>query len=133
MANIKLLKRLKTRMARMRHPKHFDMKVLGCETECGTAMCLAGQTLALSGYKFKKVGVGQDLQWRTPDGEQISIIEGIGIAANLLELPAAARRATNSWSGPDVKNNGLFYRYDLTTPKQAAAAIQAIIDKETAA
>lgn len=51
--NIELFKRLRNRLARMRHRKHFRMRQIAIKTECGAAMCFIGHTLVLEGYKMR--------------------------------------------------------------------------------
>jgi hypothetical protein len=114
--NIALLKRLRTRFLRMRHPKHFDMSTIAIKTECGTAMCIAGHALDLQGYKFKQVpcslGCCMNAVLFSPKGRRV---EG--------ELDRAAREmGIDSAVAQD-----LFYDYSLKTPKQAAARIERLI------
>lgn len=67
--NIALLKRLRTRFLRMRHPQHFNIRVVAEKTSCGTAMCVAGHALDLKGYKartsFRVTGISQTLYAHT--------------------------------------------------------------------
>lgn len=130
--NIELLKRLRTRFLRMRHAEHFKMNTIAQPTECGTAMCIAGHALELAGYSTRipsycqnrKIAVedGEQLIFYTPGGREVN--DPLVTAQRLLGLThAEARRAT----GADA-TSGLFYRFDLKTPKQAAALIQEYID-----
>jgi hypothetical protein len=118
--NIDLLKRLKTRLMRMRHRKHFNMKTVAMKNECGTAMCIAGHTLDLEGYRWDARGD----DWFAPDGTLCD--NPLKTAAGLLGIPP--HKALSYASELKPERNGLFYRFDIKTPKQAAARIQELID-----
>lgn len=49
--NVELLKKVATKLRRMRHKQHFTMPVFARKTECGTAFCIGGLGLILKGYK----------------------------------------------------------------------------------
>lgn len=119
--NIPLLKRLRTRFLRMRHRKHFNMDDVVAKTPCGAAMCIAGHVLNLEGYKFKIDEWGDD-RWFAPDGTEVQPLDE---AQRLLGL--TVEEAQTDWRDRE-KDNGLFFRFDLKTPKQAAKVIQKIID-----
>ena len=129
--NIELLKRLRTRFLKMRHRKHFDMRVVAGRTDCGTAMCIAGHTLDLAGYRRKYLGDGAgdsgDFNWFTPGGRRVK--SAMAAAQRLLGL---TYEEAQSPYNVDVKRDGLFIRFDLTTPKQAAAEIEKLIEETTA-
>lgn len=132
--NIELLKRLRTRFTRMRHKKHFDMRVIGTQTACGTQACIGGHALLLDGYKLRMMN--GSAEWYSPKGRLV--IDPLATAARLLGLTVQEARAYEISSGiyrigtraerRDVKQNGLFYRWDMTNPKKAAALIQEYID-----
>lgn len=67
--NIKLLKRLRNRFARMKHPQHFCMKQIAIKTDCGAAMCFIGHILDLEGYKMRLRPSDEVLQecWSSDD------------------------------------------------------------------
>ena len=116
--NIELLKRLKTRFMRMRHPEHFDMSVWAHRNECGTAMCIAGHALDLQGYKTRPKdyqGISGNLEFLSPKGNRLrkTIAE---VAAREMGIDSITAR----WL---FANNG-----SITTPKDAAARIQQLID-----
>lgn len=113
--NIDLLKRLRTRFLRMRHPEHFDMGDYACVNECGTAMCIAGHALDLQGYKLK--GRGSVI---FGEANFVSPVSGRVVSARL-----AARRELGL---SDVMATCLFTDFSIETPKQAAAAIQELIN-----
>lgn len=142
--NIPLLKRLRTRFLRMRHAAHFDMQVVCDKTECGSVMCIGGHALALAGYSafrcptcpLDEDGGKPPFCWKAPDGRELhsarryhhgraALVE----AQKLLGLPKSTLTncADSDWWA-DEKDNGLFYRFDLKTPKEAAALIQEYID-----
>jgi hypothetical protein len=118
--NVELLKRLRMRFLRMRHPKHFNMAVIAVETDCGSQMCIGGHILDLCGYKTRpRTGkrnryldsvLGVD--FLSPTGRKVS---------NPLQ---AARQEV----GLTLRESTLFYDMDIHTPKQAAARIQQLID-----
>jgi hypothetical protein len=128
--NIELLKRLRTRFLRMRHPEHFNMKPIAAKTDCGTAMCIAGHTLSLAGYKMR-------LQ---PDTDSERMYEGkldydfISPRGRKVEDPlvAASRelgmKPTFSHGSQKRGAYTLFHDFSLKTPKQAAERIQKIIE-----
>lgn len=124
--NIELLKRLRTRFLRMRHRKHFNMGDVAVKNECGTAMCIAGHTLDLTGYKAKFDNDG-NVRWYTPSGRRM-YGDDLGTAQRLLGLTVdEAQRC-----GANDADNGLFFRFDLKTPKQAAKVIDKIIQDASA-
>lgn len=129
--NLALLKRLRTRFLRMRHPEHFDMFNVAEETACGTAMCIAGHALDLQGYRFKPKSGGYG--WITPSGRRLRN-DPLEEAQRLLGLThhEALEYTVSSVARKDKasKHNGLFYRWDLKTPKQAAKAIEKLIGAE---
>ena len=119
MVNIELLKRLRTRFLRMRHPRHFNMEIIATRTDCGTAMCIAGHALDLAGYK-RRAGKREDwssvltVDFFTPQGRKVK---------NPL---SAARRELGL---PYHVSHALFHDWKLTTPKQAADRIRELIDE----
>lgn len=117
--NIPLLKRLRTRFLRMRHPEHFDMEAFADKNQCGTSMCIAGHALVLEGYKVKFIrnedrteGPFYTARFFAPSGRRVKADKA---AARVLGL-----NATEAYN--------LFYDFDLETPQQAAARIQRIIE-----
>lgn len=113
--NIELLKRLRTRFLRMRHSEHFDMETLASKTECGTAMCIAGHALELGGVKRRRNSHRDEFEWFYPNGRRVD--NPIATAQRLLGLTYAEART----------RSGLFYRYELDTPREAAKALADII------
>jgi hypothetical protein len=109
--NVELLKRLKTRFLRMRHPEHSDMHSWGHKTDCGTTACIAGHVLLLQGYRLRHG------QYVTPDGKPILAIAGT---------------ARDELGLSDMTASHLFYDFETTTPKQAAARLQELIDSAEA-
>lgn len=126
--NIELLKRLRTRFLRMKHRKHFHMKNIAVKTECGAAMCIAGHTLELAGYKrrYNPELYGEDYKWFTPNGREVNPDKLLNVAQR--ELGLTYEQAQYTGLGNDDKDNGLFFRFDLKTPKQTARLIQKVID-----
>lgn len=124
--NIELLKRLRTRLVRMRHPQHFRMAHVAVKTECGAAMCLAGHTLELAGYQKKFIGEGEgdvgDFEWYTPSGRRVR--DAMNAAQRLLGL--SYDEAQNE------EKRGVFLRFDLKTPQDAAKVIDEIIQLASA-
>lgn len=117
--NIELLKRLRTRLLRMRHSQHFNMKYIAVQNECGTAMCIAGHALDLEGYKVKFDGLG-NASWLTPSGGRI----------RTTAMRKAARLLGMAYYGEAYL---LFHDFSLKTPKQAAKRIEQIIAEAEAA
>lgn len=110
MANIELLKRLRTRFLRMRHAKHFNMEKWVQDTACGTAMCIAGHALDLQGYNVRR-----------PRGYPIFVSP----KGNRVNPRAAATRELGlSYS---IASN-LFYDMRIKTPTQAAERIENLIE-----
>ena len=115
--NIQLLKRLRTRFLRMRHEQHFCMAVWAHRNECGTAMCIAGHTLELQGYKLRRKGFESftgNLKFIAPDGSEVDDVAGTAASEIGITRDAAFKL---------FQNNGT-----ITSPKQAAARIQELID-----
>lgn len=50
--NKPLLRKLALKLRRLRHEKHYDQSNWGRDTECGTAACVAGWTVLMSGYRL---------------------------------------------------------------------------------
>ena len=121
--NIPLLKRLKGRFMRMRHPKHFDMSIVAEKNECGTAMCIAGHILNLQGYKWSFDEEGNLYRIVSPAGRNVR--NELRVAARAIGLPYA------QWltGTPDAYN--LFNDMSIKTPKEAAGRIQEIIEGGT--
>lgn len=125
--NIPLLKRLRTRFLRMRHPEHFNMEAIAAKTACGSVMCVAGHTLHLAGYKMKlsgdyepseRIWIGrQDYNFFAPSGRKVE------------PLRAAARELGLDYKGHGSAGFDLFHDFNLTTPKKAAKRIQDLIDR----
>lgn len=125
--NIELMKRLRTRFLRMRHPEHFKMDVIAAKTDCGSAMCIAGHTLELAGYKKKlrahrQDGLGiQDFNFFAPSGRKVRNV-----------LSAAGRELGLSYRA-DSNNEAyrLFHDWELTTPKDAAERVGELIARHS--
>lgn len=120
--NIELLKRLRTKFLRMRHPKHFQMDVIAVRTDCGSVMCIAGHTLDLAGYKRKLRHESDrshvlDFDFIAPSGRKV---EPLAAAARALGLRYRKSSGNKAYQ--------LFHDWTLETPKQAAARIQELID-----
>lgn len=118
--NIELLKQLRTRFLRMRHPEHFQMDV---QTECGSVMCIAGHALDLAGYKRKlRPARGRscvlDFDFIAPSGRVVK--SPLGVAARELGLNYRREGGNKAYE--------LFHDMSLTTPKDAAERIQELID-----
>ena len=124
--NIELLKRLRTRFLRMRHKEHFDIRHVAKQNVCGTAMCIAGHTLDLAGYKhrFRQNAQGQivEVEWFDPSGRRLGA-DPLVRARRLLGL--SKRQADHI--GYDDADCGMFYDFRIQTPKQAADRIEKII------
>jgi len=107
--NITLLKRLRTRFLRMRHPEHFDMLVWGDKTAYGTSACIAGYALLLSGYKVR----GWDT-FVSPNGRKID--------------PANTARRLLGLTKDEAED--LFLWNNIKTPQEAAAAIEQLVTEK---
>jgi len=126
--NIDLLKRLRTRFLRMRHPEHFDMREVAVKTDCGTAMCIAGHTLDLCGYKIRWQGDGSPLDaiWYKPNGRKLGDLwAAMDEAQRLLGM-------NYEQAQQEYRTKGLFKQSNLRTPKQAATAIDKVIKQAEA-
>lgn len=124
--NIPLLKRLRTRFLRTRHPQHFRMTQIAIKTDCGAAMCFIGHTLDIAGFKMRfnpkshetnqftsRIDAAHsDYDFIAPSGRKV--LEPFRKAARLLGLG-------------DSEAERLFQDYSIKTPKQAAQRIQEII------
>lgn len=129
--NIPLLKRLRTRFLRMRHPQHFRMKQIAIKTSCGAAGCLIYHTLDLAGYTPRlkpeselndsQCGSRSDYDFISPKGRKVK--NPFDKAADLLGLT----RDINLTTGEMPEAHALFQDYSLQTPKDAAARIEKII------
>lgn len=119
--NIELLKRLRTRFLRMRHPQHLDMRVIAKDTECGAAMCLIGHTLDLSGCKMRKRGLAHPDYFATLD---FDFIRPDGKAVN-----DPGKEAAKLWGMKHGDAMRIFQDFSIKTPKQAAARIERLIEE----
>jgi len=121
--NIQLLRKLRTRFLRMRHPDHFRMDVIAVQSDCGSQMCIAGHVLDLAGYKRKLRPLGHrdsalDFDFITPSGQRVR-----------KPLPAAARELGLRYQRESGNTAfDLFHDWSLTTPAEAAARIQKLIE-----
>lgn len=115
--NIELLKRLQTRFRRMRHRQHFNMGAWIEDTSCGTAMCIAGHTLDLAGYKIRRRNGFP--KFYAPSGRPV---KSVGAAARK-ELGLSP--LVTGGNG----HSGLFYDFDLKTPRDAAERIGELIEE----
>lgn len=127
MVNVDLLKRLRRRFLRMRHSEHFHMDVIAIKTDCGSQMCIAGHTLDLAGYTRRLRPQGErsvvlDFDFFTPSGQKIKS----PLCAAAREMGLHYRRACGN------KAYELFHDSSLTTPADAAARIQELIDEQEA-
>lgn len=121
--NIDLLKRLKTRFMRMRHPEHFEMSVIAVKNDCGSVMCIAGHTLDLAGYKRRLKHEADrnsalDFDFISPSGRRIK--NPLSTAAKEIGLSYRVKSGNKAYQ--------LFHDWELITPKDAAARIQQLID-----
>lgn len=107
------------------------MEPIAMKTECGTAMCIAGHTLVLAGYKMRlspdvdeKGGNSWpgrlDYEFTAPNGRTVK--EPLIAAAKELEM-----KPTFGSNG-NVEAYDLFHDFSLKTPKDAAARIQELIE-----
>jgi hypothetical protein len=103
----------------MRHEEHFNMAVWAHKNECGTAMCIAGHALDLQGYKTKLKtywGISGNLEFLSPKGKKLK--------DSILEVAAREMGIDRDVAQRLFENNG-----SITTPKQAAARIQELIEE----
>ena len=117
--NIALLKRLRTRFLGMRHKQHFNMDYIAIRNERGTAMCIAGHTLDLEGYKVKFDEADSPI-WFTPSGRRMTA-GGLEKASRLLGLSYGYNGLSEGYN--------LFHDFSLTTPKKAAIRITELIEE----
>jgi len=113
--NIELLKRLRTRFLRMRHLEHFDMTEIATRGECGAVMCIAGHALDLAGYKRRWSPDFGEYRFLSPDGSKV--YDPLNTAQRELGLDRDEAQGAH----------GLFFNWKLKTPKDAAEAIDKII------
>ena len=124
MMNIELLKRLRGRFLRMRHAEHFRIDVIAKQTDCGSAMCIAGHTLDLAGYKRRlrpdyDRSYVLDFDFISPSGRKVR--KPLVTAARELGIPYRNNSNNRAYR--------LFHDWTLTTPKEAADRIQGLIDE----
>lgn len=122
--NIELLKRLRTRFLRMRHKRHFNMKILAAKTDCGSAMCIAGHALDLQGYAMRL----------KPEDERLHYAGRVDydfISPHTQEPVEDALESAASEMGLAYKTaHELFHDFSIKTPKQAARRIERLIAVE---
>lgn len=118
--NIPLLKRLRTRFLRMRHPRRFNQRIIAIKTDCGSAMCSIGHTLDLSGYKMQL----------SPNPEIPGFLEFDFIKPNGRFLRDDIHCEAQKLLGLSFEDScRLFTDYKIKTPKQAAARIAKLIEE----
>ena len=117
--NVELLKRLRTRFRRMRHPEHFDMQEWGTKTDCGTQACIAGHTLLLSGYSLRKNYYGY-YDYYSPSGRKVNSVAST--ARKLLGLSIGTTGTPFSYGSRE-----LFFDSTIKTPRDAADRIDEIL------
>lgn len=129
--NVELLKKVATKLRRMRHKKHFNMRTWARKTECGTTACIAGHALIDAGYKVKsEKGPGwKPAKFFAPDGREV---EPEAAGRKLLGLTARqAARLFDDTEWPDqFKYDGSFdlgFKAIYNDPKVAAARIDHFI------
>lgn len=123
--NVELLKRVATKLRRMRHKKHFYMPDFFKKDECGTAACIAGHGLILQGYKVKFDQYG-DYKLFKPNGQLVPDLPGSPFVPAFIAgqrefglTAGQAERLFNSSYWPEG--------FDYTDPKSAAARIDHFI------
>lgn len=121
--NIELLKRLRTRFMRMRHAEHFQMDVIAVKTDCGSQMCIAGHVLDLAGYKRKILPRDErstvlDFDFIDPSGKKVKA--PLDTAAKEMGLRYEREPGNTAFE--------LFHDSSMTTPADAAARIQELIE-----
>lgn len=107
----------------MKHKKHFNMRAIAAHTECGSAMCIAGHTLELAGYKMRlkdNADKGGRIYLGRKDYEFISPTTGQTVKKPLDD--AAKELGLNS----EVAFF-LFHDFALTNPGKAAKRIEKMI------
>jgi hypothetical protein len=107
----------------MRHEEHFHMNVIAIKTDCGSAMCIAGHALELAGYKRelrpeRNRDSVLDFDFISPSGRRV---KGPLLAA-AKELGMRYERKSGNQAYE------LFHDWELTTPREAAARIQELIE-----
>jgi len=116
--NIKLLRQIEKWLRTLRHKEHFDMDIWVKKDKCGTAYCIAGKALQLSGYKFDR----ETEELVRPDGSQFAGFNPEGCKVLGLNQQQASRLfMVEAWPAKfyldDDKNN----------PKNAANRIDYFI------
>jgi hypothetical protein len=89
-------------------------------------MCIAGHILDLEGYKARYDRGSRQFLWYNPQGTYV--FNPMEVAANLIGVEGAT--ACRAMKIDEFPTNGLFYRFDLKTPKEAANVIEDLIKKE---
>lgn len=116
--NIPLLKRLRTRFLRMKHPEHFNMHRVAIKTDCGAVMCNAGHILDLAGYRIRLRPKHSDLQ-------SVQILDFITPKGRKVHDPIATARREAGLTEDEAVN--LFYDFSIKTPKQSAKRVEMLI------
>lgn len=118
--NVLLLKRLRTRFLRMRHPEHFNMESVAVKNPCGTAMCIAGHALYLQRYKFRFSEGGLLEGVVSPSGEVIK--------HHIMKVAAREMGLQYKYRYYDRRDAyTLFHDFNIKTPKQAAKRIDEVL------
>jgi hypothetical protein len=97
--NRALLRKVAAKLRGLRHEKHYDQSTYGQSNDCGTAACIAGWTVLLSGYRLplpKTAAEAADVYAICigPDGKRLKIHT---VARGLLGL--TANQAANLFDG----------------------------------
>ena len=111
-----------TKLARFieRTPKkNFDMRYWWQETPCGTSGCIAGHAAALFPHRFRKVSYGKNIGSNITDYEVVHRRTGVGGECAFAEGFHISDDAAEKLTMTGMRR----------TPKQAAKAIMALVDK----
>ena len=127
--NVELLKKVATKLKRMRHKKHFDMRDWAKKTDCGTAACIAGHVLLGEGYKLKFEPHPYSPKFISPKGHLVDPEIAARRILKLSEGQAERLFKAMQWPG---KFGGGWARYNdrnpkFNNPKVAAARIEHFI------
>lgn len=67
--NVTLLRKVQAKLRRLKHPAHFNMDHWAQKTDCGTAACIAGHVLLVSGYKAGPIPKWQQGDYMDPESQ----------------------------------------------------------------
>lgn len=102
--NVDLLRKVLTYITE--HPEEWEQANWAVRTDCGTACCVAGHAVAMSGYKFR-----WSSSWSTVPSVAFSVFDADGRVGYIADV--AAELLGLDWRDIDQYENGVYLLFDV--------------------